>query len=87
MGQQNMRLLVIGDTDLPAEHRWAILRPQGDAPVLAVKKRWCYDIRTLTEAMAALPTISTGEDVTDVQRLSIDARHPERRHLTYRQRA
>lgn len=79
-----MRLMVIGDTDLPEEHRWAILRPRGEAPVLAVKQRWSCDIATLTEALAALPAL-TADDVEGVHRLSIDARHPGRRHLTYRQ--
>jgi hypothetical protein len=92
-----MRLLVIGDDDLPADHRWAILRPTGGEPVLAVKQTWSRDLRTLTEALGALPAL-TG-DVEGVEHvfipcrrklaavdggLSMSARHPERDLLTYR---
>lgn len=72
-----LQLLVIGDDELPAEHRWAILRPKGGEPVLAVKERWSRDIRTLTEALAALPAL-TADDVEGVHRLSLNARHLER---------
>lgn len=93
-----MRLLVIGDDELPEDHRWAILRPPGGEPVLAVKEEWSRDLRTLTEALAALPALT--EEVEGVERifipcprrsaegdtprLSIDARHPRRQDLTYR---
>jgi hypothetical protein len=72
-----LQLLVIGDDELPDGHKWAIIRPRGGAPVLAVKGRWSTDLPTITEALASLPCL-TGEHVCleGVHRLSMLVRAP-----------
>lgn len=72
-----LQLLVIGDDELPDEHRWAIIRTRDSEPVLAVKEQWSSDIRTLTEALASLPCLTADHvDLEGVQRLSMLLRAP-----------
>jgi hypothetical protein len=72
-----LQLLVIGDDDLPEEHRWAIIRPRNSEPVLAVKEQWSRDIRTLTDALASLPCLTADHvRLEGVQRLSMLLRAP-----------
>lgn len=72
-----LQLLVISDEELPEEHRWAIIRPRGGAPVLAVKEEWSCDIRTLTEALASLPCLTADHvGLEGVERLSMLLRAP-----------
>ena len=79
-----MRLMVIGDSDLPPEHRWAILRPHDDGePIVAMKQQWARDLPTLSEALAAVPALTADNTGAGVQRLTIHARHPERRAMSY----
>jgi hypothetical protein len=77
-----MQLLVIGDDELPSEHRWAILRSRDSEPILAVKQEWSRDIRTLTEALACLPALT--ENIEGAQRLSVNVKRSGRNYLTYR---